>query len=138
RVELRAEIRRIQQQLHITTLYVTHDQEEAMSLSDRVVVMNKGHIEQVGTPFEIYNYPTTAFAARFVGQLNAIPVTVIDAAAGRGALDGQSLAVEGPLAAANAQSVALAVRPEELEIGAAEGHNNLRGTVESITFLGSI
>ena len=137
RVELRAEIRRIQQQLHITTLYVTHDQEEAMSLSDRVVVMNKGHIEQVGTPFAIYNYPSTAFAARFVGQLNAIPVTVVDAAAGRVALDGQALEVEGLLALAEGQPVSLAVRPEELEIGAGDG-NNLQGTVESITFLGSI
>ena len=140
RVELRAEIRRIQQQLHITTLYVTHDQEEAMSLSDRVVVMNKGHIEQVGTPFEIYNYPTTAFAAHFVGQLNVIPVTVVDAAAGRVALNEQVLAIQGPLAAANGQTVALAVRPEELELGETgiAAHNNARGTVESVTFLGSI
>ena len=138
RVELRAEIRRIQQQLHITTLYVTHDQEEAMSLSDRVVVMKQGHIEQVGAPFEIYNYPKTAFAAHFVGQLNVLPATVVDAAAGRVALDGQELRVEGALVAAAGQPVKLAVRPEELELGAAEGHNNLRGAVESITFLGSI
>ena len=138
RVELRAEIRRIQQQLHITTLYVTHDQEEAMSLSDRVVVMNKGLIEQVGPPFEIYNYPTTAFVAHFVGQLNVMPVRVVDAAAGRVALGEQIIALEPPLAAADGQPVALAVRPEELEIGAAEGHNNLRGTVESVNFLGSI
>jgi len=138
RVELRAEIRRIQQQLHITTLYVTHDQEEAMSLSDRVVVMNRGHIEQVGEPFEIYNYPKTAFAAHFVGQLNVLPATVVDAAASRVALDGQALQLEGALPAAAGQPVKLAVRPEELELGAAEGHNNLRGTVESITFLGSI
>ncbi|WP_374685595.1 ABC transporter ATP-binding protein [Promineifilum sp.] len=138
RVELRAEIRRIQQQLHITTLYVTHDQEEAMSLSDRVVVMNKGFIEQVGTPFEIYNYPTTAFAAHFVGQLNVLPGRVLDAAAGRVAVGDQTLALPPPLPAADGQPVKLAVRPEELEIGAAEGHNNLRGVVDSITFLGSI
>ncbi len=138
RVELRAEIRRIQQQLHITTLYVTHDQEEAMSLSDRVVVMNRGHIEQVGEPFEIYNYPTTAFVAHFVGQLNVIPATVVDSVAGRVSLGDQMLTVEGPLSVVNGQSVALAVRPEELEIGESTAHNNLRGTVESITFLGSI
>ena len=138
RVELRAEIRRIQQQLHITTLYVTHDQEEAMSLSDRVVVMNKGFIEQVGVPFDIYNYPTTAFVAHFVGQLNVLPVRVVDALAGRVGLGNQTVVLEPPLAAADGQSVSLAIRPEELELGAAEGHNNLHGTVESITFLGSI
>ena len=138
RVELRAEIRRIQQQLHITTLYVTPDQEEAMSLSDRVVVMNKGFIEQVGVPFDIYNYPTTAFVAHFVGQLNVLPVRVVDALAGRVGLGNQTVVLEPPLAAADGQSVSLAIRPEELELGAAEGHNNLHGTVESITFLGSI
>ena len=69
RVALRNEIRAIQRQLGITTVYVTHDQEEALSLSDRVVVMNLGVIEQVGAPFEIYNFPTTAFVASFVGKL---------------------------------------------------------------------
>src|SRR5512134_776394 len=63
RVALRAEIRSIQQRLGITTIYVTHDQEEALSLSDRIVVMNTGVIEQVGTPFQIYNFPETAFVA---------------------------------------------------------------------------
>jgi len=138
RVELRAEIRRIQQQLHITTLYVTHDQEEAMSLSDRVVVMNKGFIEQVGAPFDIYNYPTTAFVAHFVGQLNVLPARVIDAASKRLAFGDQTIVLDTPPAAENGQVVTLAVRPEELELGAAEGGNNVRGTVESITFLGSI
>ena len=138
RVELRAEIRRIQQQLHITTLYVTHDQEEAMSLSDRVVVMTKGFIEQVGEPFEIYNYPTTAFVAPFVGQLNVLPARVVDAAAGRLALGDQPIVLEPPPQTSDGQMVSLAVRPEELELGAKEGHNNLQGSVESITFLGSI
>jgi putative spermidine/putrescine transport system ATP-binding protein len=69
RVSLRAEIRAIQRKLSITTIYVTHDQEEALSISDRVVVMYKGKIEQVGTPLEIYNFPHTAFVANFVGTL---------------------------------------------------------------------
>ena len=68
RIVLRKEIRSIQRQLGITTVYVTHDQEEALSLSDRVVVMNEGHIEQIGVPSEIYNFPTTAFVASFVGN----------------------------------------------------------------------
>ena len=83
RDDLRAEIRRIQRQLNITTIYVTHDQEEALALSDRVVVMSKGQMEQVGEPFEIYNNPATGFVASFVGQLNRLPVTVVDPALGR-------------------------------------------------------
>lgn len=138
RVELRAEIRRIQQQLQITTLYVTHDQEEAMSLSDRVVVMNRGNIEQVGTPFEIYNYPATAFAAHFVGQLNVLPVEVVDATGGQATLHGQALNASTPLHSANGQPVKIALRPEEVGLGTADGQNNLSGTVESITFLGSV
>jgi putative spermidine/putrescine transport system ATP-binding protein len=78
RVELRQEIRRIQQKLGITTIYVTHDQEEALSLSDRVVVMSQGRMEQVGTPSEIYSYPGTEFVAKFVGQINLLPVNVIN------------------------------------------------------------
>ena len=87
RIVLRKEIRSIQRQLGITTVYVTHDQEEALSLSDRVVVMNEGHIEQIGVPSEIYNFPTTAFVASFVGTLNLVSAGVIDA--GRGSRVGR-------------------------------------------------
>ena len=72
RVSLREEIRALQRELGITTIYVTHDQEEALSMSDRIVVMNEGRIEQIGTPFEIYNYPRTRFVASFVGTLNIL------------------------------------------------------------------
>ena len=72
RVSLREEIRAIQRELGITTIFVTHDQEEALSISDRIVVMNGGVAEQVGAPFEIYNKPTTRFVAGFVGQLNTL------------------------------------------------------------------
>ena len=72
RVSLREEIRALQRELGITTIYVTHDQEEALSMSDRIVVMNEGRVEQVGTPFEIYNYPRTRFVASFVGTLNIL------------------------------------------------------------------
>ena len=89
RVSLRTEIRSIQRQLGITTVYVTHDQEEALSLSDRVVVMSQGRIEQIGTPFEIYNFPATAFVASFVGTLNALQADVVDAAAGIVSVGGQ-------------------------------------------------
>src|SRR3954452_13510292 len=89
RVALRHEIRQIQRQLGITTVYVTHDQEEALSLSDRVVVMSDGRMEQVGTPFEIYNFPTTAFVASFVGTLNILPGVVADAGRGELTIAGQ-------------------------------------------------
>ena len=91
RIILRKEIRAIQRQLGITTVYVTHDQEEALSLSDRVVVMSEGRIEQIGTPFEIYNFPATAFVASFVGTLNLVAAGVIDAGPGRLSLEGQEI-----------------------------------------------
>lgn len=138
RVELRQEIRRIQQQLNMTTIYVTHDQEEAMSLSDRVVVMNKGVIEQIGTPFAIYNYPTTAFTASFVGQLNVMPVTVTNGLQGEYLFQGQPLKLTETIAAANQTTVNLALRPEELRLGQQPGHNHLTGAVAGISFLGAI
>ena len=75
RVSLREQIRAIQRELGITTVFVTHDQEEALSISDRIVVLNAGNVEQFGTPFEIYNRPQTKFVATFVGTLNTINAT---------------------------------------------------------------
>jgi putative spermidine/putrescine transport system ATP-binding protein len=137
RDELRGEIRRIQQQLGITTIYVTHDQQEAMSLSDRVVVMSRGVMEQVGTPFEIYNYPSTMFVASFVGTLNQLLCTVVDAARGLVAYDGQTLTPGNALTQPKGAAVTLMLRPEELRLGPEGGENRLRGQVESVNFLGS-
>ena len=78
RVRLRGEIRRLQQRLGVTTILVTHDQEEALSIADRVVVMNQGVIDQVGTPMEIYREPASAFVADFVGKTNMLPAVVRD------------------------------------------------------------
>jgi putative spermidine/putrescine transport system ATP-binding protein len=136
RVALRLEIRSIQRQLGITTVYVTHDQEEALSLSDRVVVMSEGRIEQIGPPAEIYNFPATPFVASFVGTLNLLPANVIDAAAGRIAVDGQEIRGSGPTEGTGSATVAL--RPEAVRLGDAGGANRLRGTVEDVSFLGSI
>ncbi|MEJ5240236.1 MAG: ABC transporter ATP-binding protein [Anaerolineales bacterium] len=139
RLELRQEIRRIQQALGITTIYVTHDQEEALSLSDRVVVMNQGRIEQVGTPFEIYNYPKTEFVASFVGQLNLLPVTALDLGAHTCRVAGQEVRF-APTDAYHPgmERPRLAIRPEEIRLGAAEGANVLHGVVEAVIFLGAI
>jgi putative spermidine/putrescine transport system ATP-binding protein len=137
RVELRLEIRRIQQQLGITTIYVTHDQEEALSLSDRIVVMNQGGMEQVGTPDQIYNFPETEFVARFVGQINLLPVEVVNPRDGVIKI-GDHLLRAGRFGKLNGKPVRLAIRPEELHPGYLEGSNNLSGKVGSITYLGSI
>lgn len=140
RVSLRNEIRAIQRQLGITTIYVTHDQEEALSLSDRVVVMNSGRIEQVGSPFEIYNFPQSHFVASFVGTLNILPATVVDAAGGSVHAAGRQIAVPPKLAGARAgDAVMLALRPELLKLNRRDGMDNqLEGAVETIAFLGSI
>jgi putative spermidine/putrescine transport system ATP-binding protein len=140
RIVLRKEIRAIQRQLGITTVYVTHDQEEALSLSDRVVVMSEGRIEQIGTPFEIYNFPATTFVASFVGTLNLVSAGVIDAGAGRLSLDGQEIRTSRAISGAAAGGqVTLALRPEGIAFGdGPEGSNRLRGTIEDINFLGSI
>src|SRR6476661_7683816 len=129
RISLRNEIRAIQRQLGITTIYVTHDQEEALSLSDRVVVMSDGRIEQIGTPFEIYNYPSTTFVASFVGTLNLVDAGVVDAGAGRLSLAGQEVRTARPVTSAAAgDRVTLAVRPEGIDLGEGpEGRNRLRG-----------
>jgi len=136
RVALRKEIRSIQRQLGITTVYVTHDQEEAMSLSDRVVVMSDGKIEQIGAPPDIYNFPATPFVASFVGTLNLLPATIVDPAEGRISIDGQEIRASKPIDLTGNATVAL--RPEAVRLGETGGRNHLRGTVEDVSFLGSI
>jgi putative spermidine/putrescine transport system ATP-binding protein len=140
RVVLRHEIRTIQRQLGITTVYVTHDQEEALSLSDRVVVMSEGKIEQVGTPFEIYNFPATAFVASFVGTLNVLHAVVTDAARGELTISGQPVRVARSFEGKLGREVSVALRPEMVSLGgdAANGGNRLSGKVTDVSFLGSI
>jgi putative spermidine/putrescine transport system ATP-binding protein len=140
RVSLREEIRAIQLDLGITTVFVTHDQEEALSISDRIVVMNAGHIEQLGAPHDIYNQPATRFVATFVGQLNSLEATVLDPAEKTVSIDGQTITVPHlPAdAVANASNV-LTLRPELLTVGPREGNDvTLSGTVADVTFLGSV
>jgi putative spermidine/putrescine transport system ATP-binding protein len=139
RVALRKEIRAIQRQLGITTVYVTHDQEEALSLSDRVVVMSEGRIEQIGAPADIYNFPATPFVASFVGTLNLIAGRVVEAGAGRLLINGQEIRTAGPITdARDGSTITVAIRPESVELGENGGSNRLRGPVEDVSFLGSI
>ena len=139
RVRLRAEIRAIQQALKITTIYVTHDQEEALSLSDRVVVMRDGRIEQAGTPAEIYNAPSTPFVGSFIGTLNVLRATVEDAGTGRVRVEGHVVHVRTPLAAANGATLTFSVRPEMIALqNGTAANNHLQGVVASVMFLGAI
>jgi putative spermidine/putrescine transport system ATP-binding protein len=140
RVALRTEIRTIQRELGITTIYVTHDQEEALSLSDRIVVMRDGRVEQVGTPFEIYNFPRTGFVASFVGTLSVLQGQVADPGRGVIVIDGQEIRATQGLEGARAGEVrSVALRPEVVSLRAPVGEGNrMQGTVEDVNFLGSI
>ena len=139
RVSLREEIRSVQRTLGITTIFVTHDQEEALSISDRVVVMNEGRIEQLGTPPQIYNTPRTRFVASFIGTLTLLPARVVDPALGTLLVDGQHIhAAEAIGKSAAGSMVTLALRPEAVRLLAEDAGNCLRGAVETISFLGSI
>lgn len=140
RVSLRSEIRSIQKSLGITAIFVTHDQEEALSISDRIVVMNAGEMEQVGTPFEIYNFPKTRFVANFVGSLNTADAEVIDPANGIISVDGvQFVSAEGAKGKNKGDKVKIAIRPERFSFAAQQHKDNiLDATIENITFLGSV
>lgn len=139
RVSLREEIRQIQRQLGITTIFVTHDQEEALSISDRVVVMNAGRADQIGTPFEIYNRPATRFVASFVGTLNLIEAKVVDPQNSIVAIGDQTIALGEKFDIAAGSAVQLAMRPEAGSIlPEATGNTTLTGKVVSSHFLGSV
>jgi len=140
RVSLRAEIRAIQKRLGITAIFVTHDQEEALSISDRIVVMYDGNVEQVGTPFDIYNFPRTPFVANFVGSLNTANAEVVDLEKGLLNMDGVQLVSAAKMdGLKKGDRVRIAIRPERFSF-ASEGKkaNVLNCQIENITFLGSV
>jgi multiple sugar transport system ATP-binding protein len=112
RVQMRAELKHLQHELKVTTIYVTHDQIEALTLAHRVAVMNKGRIEQLGTPKDIYNDPRTLFVAGFIGSP---PMNLIEGEAKDGVFTGHGLRVEG-LGRANVAKAVLGVRPEDAEV----------------------
>ncbi len=115
RLEMRSEIRRIHQEFGLTTIYVTHDQEEALSLADRLVVLRDGEVSQVGTPAELYEHPVSPYVAAFMGYRNMLSLTAMsgDTAAGRG-LSVTGTPGGGPVAAG--QPVTVAIRPEDLHV----------------------
>jgi iron(III) transport system ATP-binding protein len=139
REEMRTEIRRIQKELNITSIYVTHDQIEAMTLSDRIVVMNQGLIEQIGSPVEVYRYPNSRFVANFIGRANFIDAVVL--AQNHATLTVKSLGKSVTLSNIKrefreGEEVTLIVRPEMIQIKKTGGI--YPGIVQRATYLGDV
>jgi putative spermidine/putrescine transport system ATP-binding protein len=139
RVSLREEIRALQRQLGITTIFVTHDQEEALSISDRIVVMHEGKADQIGSPFEIYNTPKTKFVASFVGTLNILTADIADWGLAKLKIDGREVTTSHGFSPQAGGKLTVALRPEAVTLGwHDDGRNYMPGTVEEVAFLGSV
>ncbi len=136
RVTMRTEIRKIQQKVGITAIYVTHDQSEAMSISDKIIIMSKGKVEQIGTPREIYYHPNSRFVADFIGEANFLEAKVRSASGEKAVIDvvGQELTVNNFAKAGPGDDAVLVIRPEGATL-AEQGL--LEGTVTLSTFMGS-
>ncbi|MGQ0664396.1 MAG: ABC transporter ATP-binding protein [Pseudomonadota bacterium] len=144
REAMQLEVRQIQQELRITTVYVTHDQTEAMTMSDRIAVMNGGRLEQLGVAAEIYNAPKTKFVADFIGRINFVSGRLAGHGGGWAVVDSSAARLRTPLCReieAGSQ-VTVAIRPENLELlppGArTDGRNALEGRVSGQTFIGNL
>ncbi|HVY16075.1 MAG TPA: ABC transporter ATP-binding protein [Rhodopila sp.] len=139
RYDMQMELKDIQQRLGMTVVYVTHDQEEAMNLSDRIAIMNHGRIEQAGEPGTIYETPANAFVARFLGEANLIPGTIETTQSDEALLvTPAGLRLRAPTGDARpGQPASLFIRPEKLSLTATTG-NVLAGTVRRRSFLGNI
>ncbi|MBX3000640.1 MAG: ABC transporter ATP-binding protein [Caldilineaceae bacterium] len=144
RVQMRSEIRRIQQGLAITSVYVTHDQDEAMVLSDKIVVMHNGRIQQADTAPNIYRRPANRFVADFIGRANFLPVTVLDRLQDRWLVQLHDLQVSVPVSPqfmpTPGNPALLLVRPESIRLsrGPQNGQPTLTGKVERTAYLGSL
>lgn len=133
RGQLREEIRRIQRELGITTFFVTHDQEEALALADRIAVLQSGHLEQFGAPWEVYGHPATDFVARFVGQINVLDGVVVGASRVNVEGIGEVGAGDRLSGFVSGSPVSVYVRPETFHVEVA---SDGRFEVESVSFLG--
>jgi iron(III) transport system ATP-binding protein len=145
RVRMRSTLRDIQRKINITTIFVTHDQVEAMTMSDRLVVMNNGVVEQIGTPVDIYEKPRTEFVARFIGYVNLFEGVVkdLDGARGLGRITtslGETEAALGQAGVKAGERIHVIIRPETVRLNALEGSggaNAFRGRIRNVEYAGS-
>ena len=145
RIQMRDELKSLQRRLGKTAIYVTHDQTEALALSDRIAVLSHGHIEQIGTPDDIYERPTTSFVAEFIGSSNLLPAKIVGCSEREAIVEterGLQLrsAIDGDAAGAGAE-VAVLIRPERIQIkasgaGGTPGHNRFPARIVAVTYLG--
>ena len=139
RRDMKSEVRRILKAVSTTSVYVTHDQEEALTMSDRIVLMNKGRIEQAGTPEEVYTHPVSEFATAFIGQASFLDGQVLDARSGRVAFGPAGTAViRADLARRDGDRIRLAVRPDRVGVSPQADDGTLTGTLITRTFVGPI
>jgi putative spermidine/putrescine transport system ATP-binding protein len=142
RQQMQFELKQLQKSLGLTLVFVTHDQEEALAMSDRIAVMNKGRVEQVGTPVEIYDQPATCFVADFIGDTNIFRGERVAAATGTALAAGNGLTLTLPAPAAPDVTgvISVALRPEKIRLADADSSGlagaSAEGTVESSNFLG--
>ena len=144
RKQMQFELKRIQAELGTTFVYVTHDQEEALAMSDRIAVMNRGRVEQIGSPREIYEHPETAFVADFIGSLNALDFRVDELVGGYAVMragEAERIVVPIGSGARAGNSLRIAVRPERVQIGPSgdaglDGGSRLTGTIDEVVYLG--
>jgi iron(III) transport system ATP-binding protein len=143
RDDMRGELKRLQSKIGITTVYVTHDQSEALALSDRIAVIERGRIIQIGSPQDIYFRPANPFVARFVGATNLLPGRLLGMSEGRGQveiLSGRRIQCVVPQPIADASAVSVSIRPESIRLSpqpSSTGDNCLAGRIGGVTFLGA-
>ncbi|WP_018665329.1 ABC transporter ATP-binding protein [Heyndrickxia acidiproducens] len=139
RKQMREDIVEIQKNIGITTIFVTHDQEEALAISDRIAVMNRGKIEQIGSPFEVYNHPKTDFVSEFIGEVNEFKGKVLKTTEDCCVVDIYGLEFAIPIEFANGTEISFFVRPENIRISKEKplNHPSIFSKVERKMFLGS-
>ena len=144
RIQMRDELRSLQRRLGKTAIYVTHDQTEALALSDRIAVLSHGHIEQIGPPDEIYERPATSFVAEFIGNSNLLPATIVERGEREVIVEierGLRLRSAGGNLAGDGDEVVVLIRPERIQIkapgvGGTPGHNRFSARIVTVTYLG--
>lgn len=136
RVTMRTEIRKIQQKVGITAIYVTHDQSEAMSISDKIIIMSRGKVEQIGTPREIYYHPHSKFVADFIGEANFLDCQVVNASGDTAKIcvAGEEIEVQNYAGAKTGDAASLVIRPEAARLA---DQGVIQGTVTLSTFMGA-